>query len=193
MDTAEPIRTERPLRRVNPSGDVVYVARWRDCNGRRRVGFKRAANPAVHIRGTYAERGPCERDGMTCCAVHALAACHEMDARYGEAVTRASSREIVAFGAGVLPEAGEWVYVVQAKGNGLVKVGYSKAPASRIRQLQTASADTLRLVMLIPATLELEQRLHRELGDLRVRGEWFTGAAAGRLAGMFAAGVGAWV
>lgn len=55
---------EKPLRRVNPSGDVVYVARWRDKNGKRRVGYP------PDIKGTYKLR----RD-----AQEAIRLCHERD------------------------------------------------------------------------------------------------------------------
>lgn len=55
---------EKPLARVNPGGDKVYVARWRDKTGKRRVGYP------PDIKGTYRLR----RD-----AQEAIRLCHERD------------------------------------------------------------------------------------------------------------------
>lgn len=68
-------RRESPTRRVNPSGKVVWIARWTDKNGKRRVGFD------PDIPGTYAKKGPCKDGSSTCCAQHAIDACYELDER----------------------------------------------------------------------------------------------------------------
>lgn len=63
------MRRERPLKRINPSGDVVWVARFTGRDGRRRSA------------GTFKLRGPCRqpaRDGG-CCAQHAIDAAYERD------------------------------------------------------------------------------------------------------------------
>lgn len=56
---------ESPLKRVNPSGKVVWVARYTDAGGKRRSA------------GTFAKKGPCAEQGTDCCAQHAI------DAAYG--------------------------------------------------------------------------------------------------------------
>lgn len=61
-------RHEKPLRRVNPSGAVVWVARWTDRDGKRRSA------------GTFEKRGPCKAPGEGCCAQHAIDAAY--DAHY---------------------------------------------------------------------------------------------------------------
>lgn len=64
-------RDEHPLRRVNPSGKVRWVARWTDRAGNR------------HSGGTYALRGPCKKpmeDG-DCCAQHRINHLYELDRR----------------------------------------------------------------------------------------------------------------
>lgn len=55
-------RNESPVKRTNPSGKTVWIARHTDRDG------KRASN------GTYAARGPCKKphDDGRCCAQHAI-------------------------------------------------------------------------------------------------------------------------
>lgn len=62
-------RDEHPLKRVNPSGETVYVARYTDQKGQRRS------------NGTYAKAGPCRtaRADGSCCAQHAIVAAYELD------------------------------------------------------------------------------------------------------------------
>lgn len=56
---------EGPLKRVNPSGKIVWVARYTDADEKRRSA------------GTFAKKGPCAEQGTDCCAQHAI------DAAYG--------------------------------------------------------------------------------------------------------------
>jgi integrase len=62
-------RRERPLKRKNPSGEIVWVARYTNSAGKRKSA------------GTFKLRGPCQKDkpgsAPTCCAQHAI------DAAYG--------------------------------------------------------------------------------------------------------------
>lgn len=62
-------RDEHPTKRENPSGEVRWVARYTDRDGKRRSA------------GTYAKEGPCRkpaRDG-SCCARHAILHAYEND------------------------------------------------------------------------------------------------------------------
>jgi integrase len=59
-------RRETPLKRTNPSGKTVWVARWTDKTGRRRTGWKDQGIP-----GTY----PMKRE-----AQDAIDACYDLDA-----------------------------------------------------------------------------------------------------------------
>lgn len=164
-------RRESPVRRVNPSGLVVWVARWTDATGRRRVGYRSAD---FQIPGSYQQKGPCDERGQTCCAVHAMETCYRLNAKYGP---KSGFPRVTA-----APEdGGEWVYVAQAITSGFVKIGYSRTPAARLQGLQTATGDDLRLVALLPGSRSLERALHRKCSDLRRRGEWFDGDALSRI------------
>lgn len=62
-------RDEHPLRRKNPSGEYVWVARYTTANGKRRSA------------GTFEKKGPCRQpaDDGRCCAQHAIYAAYEAD------------------------------------------------------------------------------------------------------------------
>lgn len=65
------------------------------------------------------------------------------------------------------------VYFIQAGDNGPIKIGIARNPRKRLRQLQTANPERLRLLGTIDGDLEVERRIHSELEDWRLAGEWF--------------------
>jgi hypothetical protein len=63
-----------------------------------------------------------------------------------------------------------------SNGRGCVKIGKSdNCLLSRLKSLQVANPDELRIVAAIPTpnTVEIEARLHQKHGAARLRGEWF--------------------
>ena len=56
-----------------------------------------------------------------------------------------------------------------------IKVGWSKNPYHRLRQLQTANSERLRLIKVYDVPRQKERFLHRQLFAFRERsnGEWF--------------------
>lgn len=65
-----------------------------------------------------------------------------------------------------------YVYVIENE-SGLFKVGYTNDPARRLTMLRTSSAEKLRLLGVVPATMEQEKELHRLLSPWRAAREWF--------------------
>lgn len=66
-------------------------------------------------------------------------------------------------------------YFIQAGQNGPVKIGYTAGdPENRLRQLQGANHNDLRLIYWLDGNLE--KTLHDALAPLRLRGEWFQSA-----------------
>ncbi len=65
------------------------------------------------------------------------------------------------------------LYFIRYSQRNAVKIGYSASPAERLRGLQTSSPDKLTLLGICPGGREEESALHRRLGHLRLRGEWF--------------------
>lgn len=70
-----------------------------------------------------------------------------------------------------------WVYEIAVpefvNGQSIMKIGYSTAPAERLKQLQTGNSHKLIVVHEGPATKRMEQAFHTSLKDHAVRGEWF--------------------
>lgn len=66
-----------------------------------------------------------------------------------------------------------FVYVIWVQRTSKIKMGISKNPESRLRDLQTASADKLMLLGKWPGSRNMERALHRELSQCRRSGEWF--------------------
>lgn len=68
------------------------------------------------------------------------------------------------------------VYLILDADNNRVKIGHSRNPWRRLRQLQTGSSAKLLLIGVIAATVEVEKRLHDEMHEHNVHREWFAGA-----------------
>lgn len=68
-----------------------------------------------------------------------------------------------------------YIYAIGTKDR--QKIGFSKDPASRLRQLQTGNAEELYLHGTIDVSEDrvklLERFLHKDIGYKRMKGEWF--------------------
>jgi hypothetical protein len=69
--------------------------------------------------------------------------------------------------------AGPVVYFIKAKRSGLIKIGKANNPISRLKTMQTGSADRLTLLGYIPGSHAEESALHKRFASLRQSGEWF--------------------
>ncbi|RAK68843.1 GIY-YIG nuclease family protein [Phenylobacterium kunshanense] len=69
-----------------------------------------------------------------------------------------------------------FVYFISAEGAKAVKIGSAKSPRTRLRELQTGAMHDLVLLAVIPhpRPRKLEQHLHAEFGEHRIRSEWFS-------------------
>lgn len=65
-----------------------------------------------------------------------------------------------------------FIYAIQSK-SGLIKIGTSQDPIGRLRALQTANGEDLRLVAAWQGGGYEEQSAHYELREHKARGEWF--------------------
>jgi hypothetical protein len=66
-----------------------------------------------------------------------------------------------------------FVYFVQGRKGGAVKIGYAVNPQRRLGNMSTGSPVPLRLLAAIPGDRKLEFDLHRFFGVGRLHGEWF--------------------
>ncbi len=70
----------------------------------------------------------------------------------------------------------EMVYVLEASNFDYIKIGRTVAPKQRVRNLQSGCPFRIHtwLAVYTPDASELESRLHDELSEYRLRGEWFS-------------------
>jgi len=68
-----------------------------------------------------------------------------------------------------------YVYLIKSDESGYYKIGYSANPNNRIKQLQTGSADRLRIVHLYESVRarKVEKSLHYAFSHARINNEWF--------------------
>jgi hypothetical protein len=71
------------------------------------------------------------------------------------------------------PRASTWVYFAQRGEDGPIKIGMSKHPISRVKDLGAASAEGLRLLGVVPGGRRQEVELHTMFSGARLNGEWF--------------------
>lgn len=67
------------------------------------------------------------------------------------------------------------IYFINSDGRAdCIKIGYTRRdPQDRLRKLQTATPDQLRLIGAVEGERYLERMLHKRYQHLRIRGEWF--------------------
>ena len=68
-----------------------------------------------------------------------------------------------------------FVYVIEAIGEDRCKIGFSRRPGERLRELSTGSSARLRIAATFAGKRRDERTLHAEFSDLRLNGEWFAG------------------
>jgi hypothetical protein len=71
------------------------------------------------------------------------------------------------------PRHGDFLYIIQAKQSGHLKIGRTKDVPTRLRSLQTGNSDELRLIMSFEGWGWRERRIHEDLKKWRLKGEWF--------------------
>jgi hypothetical protein len=72
-----------------------------------------------------------------------------------------------------------YVYAIREVNTGNIKLGISRDPESRLRQMQVANSSELELVAYRKAEnrFQDEKNLHQLATDYHIRGEWFTSSA----------------
>jgi hypothetical protein len=74
----------------------------------------------------------------------------------------------------LLSERGGVIYVFQQGDVPAVKIGYTKHDvAARLVSMRTYSPYPVKVLAEIPGTMKIERRIHAELSEHRLEGEWF--------------------
>jgi predicted GIY-YIG superfamily endonuclease len=69
----------------------------------------------------------------------------------------------------------KYVYLIQSLEDGYYKIGVSKHPAKRIKELQTGNSSELKLIESYQTEFahQIERALQRRYAHLNKEGEWF--------------------
>jgi hypothetical protein len=65
------------------------------------------------------------------------------------------------------------VYFIQAGSNGPIKIGCSRDPENRCKDLSECSPYCLKIVAEIDGTHKEEKNIHNQFRQCRMKGEWF--------------------
>ncbi len=66
------------------------------------------------------------------------------------------------------------LYIIQSDVTGMIKIGRSKDPVKRLKQLQTGNPNKLKLIATFEKEGWKENILHERLRPFRLQGEWFS-------------------
>ena len=67
----------------------------------------------------------------------------------------------------------DYLYIIQSDVSGMIKIGRSKDPAKRLKQLQTGNPNKLRLIASFKELGWREKIIHESLKKWSEEGEWF--------------------
>ncbi len=66
------------------------------------------------------------------------------------------------------------VYLIYSQNNHQLKIGYSKNPEKRLKQLSTSTSDTLYILKLLNGDKYCEKSLHYKFRHYCINREWFS-------------------
>lgn len=66
------------------------------------------------------------------------------------------------------------LYIIQSDVTGMIKIGRSKNPEKRLKQLQTGNPNRLKLIATFKGEGWKEKLIHEDLKRWRRKGEWFS-------------------
>ena len=66
------------------------------------------------------------------------------------------------------------LYIIQSDVTGMIKIGRSKNPQKRLKQLQTGNPNKLKLIVAFKGEGWKEKNIHERLDRYRLEGEWFS-------------------
>jgi hypothetical protein len=67
----------------------------------------------------------------------------------------------------------KYVYFFQAEESGVIKIGFSRSPAQRLKHLQIGHHEKLAMLGYAAGTSNDERKLHKRLVADKLSGEWF--------------------
>jgi len=68
---------------------------------------------------------------------------------------------------------GKYIYIIQAKNGGPIKIGIAINPRMRLKELQIGNPNELQIIKLIEGGIKEERELHRKFKKYQLINEWF--------------------
>jgi len=68
---------------------------------------------------------------------------------------------------------GKYIYIIQAKNGGPIKIGIAIHPKMRLKELQIGNPNELQIIKLIEGGIKEERELHRKFKKYQLTNEWF--------------------
>ena len=81
---------------------------------------------------------------------------------------------IVSYKKSKLKRKGDCLYFIQSSKTGEIKIGRSKHPQKRLKNLQTGNPNSLKIIISLEGLGWREKELHETLKRWRGSGEWFS-------------------
>jgi hypothetical protein len=75
----------------------------------------------------------------------------------------------------------DYLYFIQSDRTGMIKIGRSKDPNKRLKQLQTGNANKLKLISSFKGMGWREKLIHEKLNRWSEEGEWFNCRCVGSI------------
>ena len=75
----------------------------------------------------------------------------------------------------------DYLYFIQSDKTGMIKIGRSKNPNKRLKQLQTGNANKLKLIASFEGMGWREKLIHEKLDRWSEEGEWFNCSCVGSI------------
>ena len=109
--------------------------------------------------------------------------------KYISSVASISAKEIMDIIVDIdIPDVDLFVYAAQEKNSGRIKVGISRNPEDRIKQLNIGNPEPLELICVksAPNRFADEKQIHKKLESKNIRSEWFSSSKEDVLDAMLA-------
>lgn len=67
----------------------------------------------------------------------------------------------------------DYIYIITSQDLSFCKIGYSKRPEKRLKEIQTGSPEILYIYLLLRGNRMIEKKLHKKYKEFLKSGEWF--------------------
>lgn len=66
-----------------------------------------------------------------------------------------------------------YIYIIGSLADGVCKIGFSRNPKNRLKELQTGCPYKLTIFFMVEGNIPTEKKLHKKYSEYSTHGEWF--------------------